>query len=87
VYVLSLRSLEQASSLSFEIACYGEQGDQIGVILGDHLRWAIFYFKITKEAQIFVSAKFHRKSCALILTKHGLGFIFGDFFQNLIWSP
>jgi hypothetical protein len=42
--------------------------------------------KITEVAKNFGATFFHGKSYLLILTKNGLGDIWGQFYQKIIWS-
>jgi hypothetical protein len=53
--------------------------------LGECFLWAV-YKKIPEEPK-FWATFFHGKSFVLLLAKHGLGYILGDFFHKLIWSP
>jgi hypothetical protein len=64
------------------------QCDHIGRIFA---QWAIVYFrqflKITEVAQKFWATLFQSADNVLILTKHGLGNILGDFFTNSSGHP
>jgi hypothetical protein len=79
--------LQKAASLfpGFSIS----QGDQFGRIFC--LLGNCFYFghflKITKIAYICGLLFYTEKCYALILTKNGLGFIWGNFFTNLSGHP
>jgi hypothetical protein len=53
--------------------------------LGVCFLWVVFV-KYTEVAQI-IGLFFHVTSCVVIFTKNGLGYILGDFFHKLIWSP
>jgi hypothetical protein len=63
------------------------QGDPIGRIFAS---WAIVYF-----VQIFISHKcvekilgyFSQEKLCINFDKKGLGYILGDFFHKIIWSP
>jgi hypothetical protein len=56
-----------------------QQGDWIGRIL----LTTVSFFRY-KSGPNFL---FHGKSCVLILAKDSLGYVLGDFFTQLIWSP
>jgi hypothetical protein len=57
-------------------------------LLGDGLLWIVFW-----RGPNFRATFFHGKSCVLLLTKGGLGYILGYFFTNLSghnaknWEP
>jgi hypothetical protein len=62
------------------------QGDQIGQIFAP---WAFVYlreFLYSIRSKHFGDTRFQKKSFVLEMTKYGLGFILGDFFQKSIWS-
>jgi hypothetical protein len=65
----------------------GMQGDLIGRIL---VYWTVVFFdqflKIAELEQFWASIS-PSTSHVLILRKHGMGYILGDFFNKLIWSP
>jgi hypothetical protein len=67
---------------------YCNQGDQIGRIFahGAIVKFKQLYVKYRRSSN-FGRTFFHRKSVVFILTKNGLGYILGDFFYKLIWSP
>jgi hypothetical protein len=64
------------------------QGDQIGRIFA---YWSIVFVEQCYEkfssSPDFWATFFQGKSYVLILAKKGLGFVLGDFFHKLIWSP
>jgi hypothetical protein len=60
-----------------------QTGDQIGRLFAS---WALVYFQ--KSCNFFgLLFPTVPVTYVLILTKNGLGFILGDFFHKLIWSP
>jgi hypothetical protein len=65
-----------------------EQCDKIGRIFA---QWAIVYFgqflKRYRKSPQSLAAFYQSLDDVLILTKNGLGYIFGRCFHELIWSP
>jgi hypothetical protein len=62
---------------------HGKQGDRIGRIFGP---WTIvffgYFFENYGRSPNFVATFFHGRSDVLVLTKNGLGYIWGDFFTH-----
>jgi hypothetical protein len=67
---------------------HAHQGDQIVQIFA--LRVIVFFGQVIEKYRIIpdtLATIFRGKIYVLMLTKNGLGYILGDFFHQLVWSP